>query len=121
MNCNNCGVESGLANECHRCREVADLVDEVNTLRTENRELRDALGDAARLRRFALSLLEASDYNDIDGGDFQDICVKFGVLVPTRVVEPCGDGCNCEDFPSTCFKWAKDIIATKKDTQAKGG
>lgn len=67
----------------------------------------------AKLKDFIRDLLDMSNYGDIDGGDFQDLCVKYGVLVPTVVKEPCvPEYCACAEFdpdgfPMECFRRAK--------------
>jgi hypothetical protein len=61
----------------------------------------------ARLEAFARELLALSDFrNDIDGGDFQDLAIKHGILRGVEVTEPCSPVCNCaecDDFPQTCY------------------
>lgn len=40
---------------------------------------------------------------DIDGGWLQDKLIEHGLLEGREVVEPCGENCSCENFPTTCF------------------
>lgn len=61
-----------------------------------------------KLEAFARELLALSDFrNDIDGGDFQDLAIKHGILRGVEVTEPCSPVCNCaewDDFPQTCYR-----------------
>jgi hypothetical protein len=48
--------------------------------------------------------------DDFDGGTLQDMGVKYGLLIPTEMAEPCGPegACNCAeygDFPQTCYRF----------------
>ncbi len=67
----------------------------------------------AKLKDFIRDLLDMSNYGDIDGGEFQDLCVEYGVLVPTQVEKPCHpELCQCAEydpdgFPMECFRRAK--------------
>lgn len=70
-----------------------------------------ALDRIATLEGFARELLKLSDFrDDIDGGDFQDIAIKYGILKGVEVTEPCSPLCNCaeyfgsDDFPQTCYR-----------------
>lgn len=65
----------------------------------------------AELEGFARELIKLSDFRgDIDGGDFQDLAIRYGILKGVEVAEPCGPMCNCaeyfgyDDFPQTCYR-----------------
>lgn len=64
----------------------------------------------ARLEAFARELLKRWDFNgDIDGGDFQEIAHRHGILEAVEVTEPCGEICDCAeycggDWPMTCYR-----------------
>ncbi len=64
-----------------------------------------------KLKDFIRELLDASNYGDIDGGYFQDLCVEYGILIPTPVEKPCDPAeiCACAEFgmPTTCFRRAE--------------
>ena len=43
--------------------------------------------------------------NEPDGGDIQELGVKYGLLVPRTATEPCGEHCTCaewDNFPLEC-------------------
>ncbi len=67
--------------------------------------------ELASLRGFIEELFELSDWpegGDIDGFDFQDAAVKHGLLIPEQCTEPCGEGCNCNQYYSDA-EWAEGI------------
>lgn len=46
-------------------------------------------------------------HGDADGGDLEDMGVKFGILKPEEVTQSCGEYCRCaewDDFPQTCYR-----------------
>jgi hypothetical protein len=75
-----------------------------------------------KLKDFANALFELSEWpdgGDIDLGDFQDLAVKYGLLVPEIRHKPCGESCNCEGYYSekefaqgiTCYRKAEWLNA----------
>jgi hypothetical protein len=60
----------------------------------------------------------------MDGGDFQELAAKHGVLVEVTATEPCGSqgSCSCEEsgvgFPTTCFRNGPAIEATPSPATA---
>lgn len=61
------------------------------------------------LRAFAQELLKnAPDTVAMEGWDIEALAVKHGLLLPTQVTEPCGEGCFClkygDGFPMMCNK-----------------
>lgn len=61
--------------------------------------LRAELEAANKAVVFVNALLDEyyPDPGDIDGGTFQDLAVKHGVLVAEIRHEPCGEGCACAE------------------------
>ena len=52
---------------------------------------------------------DAHDRGDWDGGTIQDVAEKHGVLIRTKVTEPCDpDHCVCAEYemPTECFRLA---------------
>lgn len=95
-------------------RRMAELaVDELDKLQATLARQSAAL---EKLQAFADDLLNASGWleGDIDGGEFQDIAVKHGVLVEVKPTKPCAEeGCTCaevygdEEFAEglvTCYR-----------------
>ena len=70
------------------------LWDEIDRLTAE----RDAL------RKFAKAVMQSWPHGDVDGGELQDAAVSAGLLAGWYVIESCGEGCQCEDFPATCYR-----------------
>jgi hypothetical protein len=74
-----------------------------------------------RLRRFAAAVLESWPLGDVDGGELQELAVKQGLLIPTTVTAPCGEGCNCADYYGddelkegvVCYRRAPEIEAAR--------
>lgn len=77
----------------------------------------------AKLKRFAIDIV--SFRMGIDGGDVQDIAVNNGILIPTVVHTPCGDGdhCSCaeccddSEFAAgvTCYRLAEWVKQPKPE------
>jgi hypothetical protein len=68
-------------------------------------------------REFAKELFELWDFEgDIDGGDFQDLAVKHGLLVSETRITPCHKEddtyyCSCAEYHGcdesvTCYRYA---------------
>ena len=83
-----------------------------------------ACAEIASLRGFVKELFELADWpdgGDIDGFDFQDTAVKFGVLETEQRTEPCGESCNCAEYYSddewqdgiTCYRIAAALTKEK--------
>ena len=50
---------------------------------------------------FVKALFELCDWpdgGDIDGFDFQEAAIKFGLLVETTPLQPCGEECWCAEY-----------------------
>jgi hypothetical protein len=48
---------------------------------------------------FANAMFQLADWpdgGDIDGFDFQDAAIRYGLLIPERRTQPCQEGCQCE-------------------------
>ena len=74
------------------------------------------------LKDFANAIFDAIDWPDgfaLDGADFQEIAVKYGLLVPETRYEPCGEHCNCLEYYTksemalgvTCYRKAEWLNA----------
>lgn len=71
------------------------------------------------LRQFVRDLFESADWpegGDIDAFAFQDLAVKHGILVPTKMEKPCQEeGCSCAengaDFPTECLRKVPWLLA----------
>ena len=73
------------------------------------------------MKAFVIALLEEfyPDCGDIDGGTFQDLAERHGILVPETRHEPCGEFCNCaqvvydEEWTEgvKCYRAAEWLIA----------
>lgn len=58
------------------------------------------------LKRFVGTIIDRDDGApyDWDGGEIQALAQCCGLYIAVDVVESCGDGCNCYDFPTVCFR-----------------
>lgn len=67
---------------------------------------------------FANAMLERWPDGDVDGGHLHDFAVKFGLLEPHRVAQPCcEENCQCAeygDFPTTCYRKSAMLSAAPK-------
>lgn len=53
------------------------------------------------LRQFVVDLIDAAGWpegGDIDAFEFQELCVKHGVLVEETRHAPCGESCFCSGY-----------------------
>ena len=52
-----------------------------------------------KMRGFVMALLDEfyPECADIDGGTFQDLAEKYGLLIPEIRHEPCGEFCACNE------------------------
>lgn len=85
--------------------------------------------ESPRLLAFVRDLFTLSGWpegGDIDGFDFQEVCVKHGLLIPHTVTEPCGQSCSCAEYHGrddmqegvTCYRKAGWIGEATKATEA---
>ncbi|WP_236234662.1 hypothetical protein [Pseudomonas tohonis] len=69
-----------------------------------------------RVNEFAMEILRgALEGGGFDGGDIQEMGVKYGLLFPEQRTEPCCEsGCNCAEFgfPTECFRIAPGLLST---------
>lgn len=67
-----------------------------------------------QMKDFIKELLENfyPDCADIDGGDFQDIAEKHGILIQTIRHEPCGEPCVCNEMCSD-EEWKEGVSCYK--------
>ena len=70
------------------------------------------------LNEFAVEVLRgALEGGGFDGGDIQEMGVKYGLLFPEQRTEPCCEsGCNCAEFgfPAECFRIARALLSTRQ-------
>ena len=113
----------------HRaCGLLHSLVDQIDALTVEREALRKTLDgwlhangpngwitvlrlqldkiadERDALRKFAQAVMQSWPHGDVDGGELQDAAVSAGLLAGWYVIESCGEGCGCEDFPTTCYR-----------------
>ena len=74
-----------------------------------------------KLVEFVREILQvALEGGGLDGGEIQDMAVEHGLLVETKVSEPCGEYCRCDnygaEFPTICYRYAE---ALKKTTEER--
>lgn len=76
------------------CSNAADEIEHLRTVITA----KDA--EIARLREFALEIMEFWPLGDVDGCDLQTIAIKHGLIAlkDPAPTEPCGDWCMCADY-----------------------
>lgn len=73
-----------------------------------------------RLRAFAQDVMKCWPEGDVDGGYLQELAIRHGLLTPTRVNEPCGEGCRCaEDY--TEKEWNEGVTCYRKTALLIGG
>lgn len=60
--------------------------------------------DLAAMREFAQFMFKDFPDSQPDECEMQDKAVELGLLQGVEVAEPCCDGCNCDDFPMTCYR-----------------
>ena len=75
-----------------------------HTAHQENECLRLLIADRDALRKFAQVAMQSWPEGDVDGGELQDAALSAGLLAGWHVIESCGEGCQCEDFPTTCYR-----------------
>ena len=102
-------AECGAARATHT-RGDQSYCDEIQALRAENAQMREAMGPLARLGLWALDTMR-EDASDLDGGDVQDKAEAFGVVAPVPFTGPCCENCPCAEYESdVCYR---DTDATK--------
>lgn len=76
-----------------------------------------AVGDEpVALRAFANDMISAAyEGGSFDGGDIQDIAVKYGLLRIEQRIEACGEHCACSEygFPAECYR-RTDLLKTSQ-------
>lgn len=127
--------EKHLPDEQQMLREVTKLQSRISILEAKNASLENTVSNSllayqdviqtltaenARLRktaRFGLKVLamHRKYIGDIDGWDLQDEAIKCGLLEERTVTEPCGDYCDCSDFPTQCYFETDEVTQMKKE------
>ena len=89
------------------------------------------MSEEEKMKAFINALLEEfyPECGDIDGGTFQDLAEKFGILVKEIRHEPCGEFCNCaqvvydEEWQEgvECFRAANWLSAQQSVHPTDGG
>jgi len=76
------------------------------------------------LREFVADMFEAAEWpegGDIDGGQFQELATKHGILAEEERIAPCEgrESCWCSDYggpgPTTCYRKAQWLAAPDKE------
>ena len=90
----------------------------------------EEISNDQKMKSFILALLDEfyPECGDIDGGTFQDLAEKHGVLIPEIRHEPCGEFCNCaqlcydEEWQEgvTCYRAAEWLRAVEQCVQRTG-
>ncbi len=88
------------------------------------------MSEEEKMKAFINALLEEfyPECGDIDGGTFQDLAEKHGILVKEIRHEPCGEFCNCaqvvydEEWQEgvECFR-AANWLSAQQSVQADDG
>lgn len=64
--------------------------------------------DLEKLRGFANDILENFQEGDLDGGDRQEMAIRWELLEPKLMPGPCSEACSCADcdveFPALCYR-----------------
>jgi hypothetical protein len=81
---------------------------------------KEAQAEANNFEQFITDLLSDGGWpeGDINGGDFQDLCVKHGILVEYRPREPCREDCPCAELCSREEFGAGDVICYRRPVDA---
>ncbi len=76
----------------------------------------EAQVEADRINNFIKDLLSDGGWpeGDIDGGDFQELCVKYGILVEHRPNRPCQEDCPCAEMYSSEEFAAGDVVCYRR-------
>lgn len=89
-----------------------------------------ALKELTSLKSFVRDLIELADWpdgGDIDGSEFQDLCVKHGLLLPETRYKPCREeGCSCNQYYAddewedgiTCYRLAPFLLPPSTGLQS---
>ena len=63
--------------------------------------------DLEKLRGFAQEIMECWPSGDVDGAVLQEAAVRWELIVPKEMTEPCCDACTCagvDEFPLICYR-----------------
>jgi len=85
---------------------VRNAIAEIQRLAEENEKLKSGPNFQAFVSELIQQCWIDHGPSDCDGGTFQDLAEKHGVLTARKQVGPCGEGCNCEldeGQVSTCY------------------
>ena len=102
--------------------------DEILRLRADNEHWQDRClayqTERDALREFVADMFEAAEWpegGDIDGGQFQELATKHGILAEEERIAPCEgrESCWCSDYggpgPTTCYRKAQWLAALEKE------
>ena len=121
------------ANELEQARESIEefshaKTDEILRLRADNEHWQDRClayqTERDALREFVADMFEAAEWpegGDIDGGQFQELATKHGILAEEERIAPCEgrESCWCSDYggpgPTTCYRKAQWLAAPDKE------
>src|SRR3990167_5051111 len=59
----------------------------------------EEISNYEKMKTFIMALLDEfyPECGDIDGGTFQDLAEKHGILIPEIKHQPCGEFCKCNE------------------------
>lgn len=69
--------------------------------------VKTVVADRDRIKAFAVEMVNASfEGGSFEGGDIQDIAVKYGLLQIEQREDECGEACACREygFPAECYR-----------------
>ena len=87
-------------------KTISQAALEIQRLAEENQKLKSGPNFQAFVSELIQQCWIDHGPSDCDGGTFQDLAEKHGVLTARKQVGPCGEGCNCEldeGQVSTCY------------------
>ncbi|MDG9785396.1 hypothetical protein N7408_29755, partial [Pseudomonas otitidis] len=106
-------VEAGTASATHWAIRLRERADQIEAGTPQQPDAVSVPG----VHEFAVEILRgALEGGSFDGGDIQEMGVKYGLLFPEQRTEPCCEsGCNCAEFgfPAECFRIARALLSTK--------
>lgn len=111
------GAWHGFVNEAHYLGTVKDGTWPIRAIYALPPQQPDAVS-VPGVNEFAVEILRgALEGGSFDGGDIQEMGVKYGLLFPEQRTEPCCEsGCSCAEFgfPAECFRIARALLSTRQ-------
>lgn len=107
-------VEAGTTSATHWAIRLRERADQIESGTSQQPDAVSVPG----VNEFAVEILRgALEGGSFDGGDIQEMGVKYGLLFPEQRTEPCCEsGCNCAEFgfPAECFRIARALLSTRQ-------